>query len=94
MEKRIDSFRPALPESLLREYNFFELYPFDGGGRFIQQEIAGSIDDRAITRNILSGGGRENRFPEIRAVEHDRKILLDQPDVFHRLDGAHCNAGQ
>lgn len=56
MEKRIDSFRPALPESLLREYNFFELYPFDGGGRFIQQEIAGSIDDRAITRNILSGG--------------------------------------
>lgn len=56
MSKRIDTFQPALPEELLMQYNFFELYPFDGGGRFIQQEIAGSVDDRMITEKIISGG--------------------------------------
>ena len=55
MPKRIDAFQPALPEELLMQYNFFELYPFDGGGRFIQQEIVASIDDRMIAEKIISG---------------------------------------
>ena len=59
MPKRIDAFQPALPEELLMQYNFFELYPFDGGGRFIQQEIVASIDDRMIAEKIISGTSDE-----------------------------------
>jgi len=51
--KRIDSFCPALAEKTLMENNFFELYPFDGGGSFIHRGILGSVDDAAITRAIV-----------------------------------------
>ncbi len=51
--KRIDSFRPALAEKSLLENNFFELYPFDGGGSFIHRGILGSVDDTAITRAVV-----------------------------------------
>ena len=37
------------------KHNFFELYPVDGGGTFIQREILGSVDDAAITEAVLNG---------------------------------------
>ena len=37
------------------KHNFFELYPVDGGGTFIQREILGSVDDAAITQAVLNG---------------------------------------
>ncbi|OQA88317.1 MAG: Heparinase II/III-like protein [Lentisphaerae bacterium ADurb.Bin242] len=51
--KRIDSFRPALAEKTLMENNFFELYPFDGGGSFIHHGILGSMEDALISRAIV-----------------------------------------
>ena len=48
-------FKLPVSDALLTKYNFFELYPFDGGGHFIQKEIVGSLDDREITRRILDG---------------------------------------
>lgn len=66
MLKKIDSFIPALPESILLKYNFFELYPLDGGGCFISREILGSTDDREIVRNIMSGALNEyGNFPDL-----------------------------
>ncbi len=53
--KHIDQFTPALPPELLMKHNFFELYPVDGGGTFIQREILGSVDDAAITEAVLNG---------------------------------------
>ncbi len=48
-------FKLPVSDALLAKHNFFELYPFDGGGYFIQKEIVGSLDDREITRRILDG---------------------------------------
>ena len=45
---------PALGDELLKKYQFFELYPLDGGGRFITQELFGTLDDAVITRKILT----------------------------------------
>ena len=46
------SFWP-LDDELLRQYDFFELYPFDGGGHFIQQGILGGGGDRELVRRIV-----------------------------------------
>ncbi len=54
--KRIALFVPPLPERLLLEHNFFELYPFDGGGSFIYHELVGTVDDREAAERILNGG--------------------------------------
>ena len=53
--KHIDQFTPVLSPELLMKHNFFELYPVDGGGTFIQREILGSVDDAAITEAVLNG---------------------------------------
>ncbi|MFH2068915.1 MAG: alginate lyase family protein [Candidatus Omnitrophota bacterium] len=42
-----------LNDRLLREYNFFELYPFDGGGGLIFNEMLGTIKDEEIYRKII-----------------------------------------
>lgn len=52
---RTDDFKLPMSDELLTKFNFFELYPFDGGGNFINAEILGSIDDMQIAKNILNG---------------------------------------
>jgi len=70
---------PALSDSLLKKYNFLELYPPDGGGNFIMRELFGAIDDREIAGMILNSdvmaefGGVEQidfkRFERWRSIE-------------------------
>ena len=50
-----DDFKLPMSTELLTEFNFFELYPFDGGGNFINAEILESVDDQQIAKNILNG---------------------------------------
>ena len=52
---RIKKFSPPMSDELLKEYNFFELYPFDGGGNFIHMEMLGTVDDRQIFEKIKDG---------------------------------------
>jgi heparinase II/III-like protein len=52
---RIGNLNLPMSDKLLAENNFFELYPFDGGGSFINSEIQGSVDDKTIAENILNG---------------------------------------
>ncbi len=78
MSACVDSFIPVLPEPLLNEHNFFELYPFDGGGCFIHRDLVGSVDDAEITRRIVEEdaladfGGVE--AIDFRKFEHWRSI--------------------
>lgn len=60
-------FRLPVSDALLAKHNFFELYPFDGGGYFIQKELVGSLDDREITRRIL--GGALDDFGPLEALD-------------------------
>ena len=60
---RIERFVPPLSGDLLDGNNFFELYPFDGGGSFIQQEIVGSVDDRRIAKAVSEDGALHDSGP-------------------------------
>ncbi|OGV34809.1 MAG: hypothetical protein A2020_09825 [Lentisphaerae bacterium GWF2_45_14] len=63
---KITDFSPPLSDRLLKEYNFFELYPFDGGGNFIHMEILGTVDDREIFEKIKNGALNDfGTLPEI-----------------------------
>ena len=53
-EKKFPCVLP-LSDDLLRKYNFFELYPLDGGGFFITRELFGTLDDAKIAETILNG---------------------------------------
>ena len=55
MDSFVKNFTPALAPELLWKHNFFELYPFDGGGAFINHTILGSVDDRVIAERIING---------------------------------------
>lgn len=56
MERLIDRFTPALGIELFDRFSFFELYPFDGGGSFINREIIGSVNDAEYTAAVVEKG--------------------------------------
>lgn len=56
MERLIDKFTPALNPVFFDRHSFFELYPFDGGGSFINREIIGSVDDAEYTDAVIRKG--------------------------------------
>ncbi|MBR4666540.1 MAG: alginate lyase family protein [Lentisphaeria bacterium] len=68
MMNRLERFRPPVAAELLENNNFFELYPFDGGGSFIQQEIVGSVDDRKIAKAV-SVDGALNDFGPLEKID-------------------------
>lgn len=53
---RIKKLTLPVSDELLRKYNFFELYPFDGGGCFINRDILGTINDDEIFEKIINNG--------------------------------------
>lgn len=70
---RTDDFKPPMSDELLMEFNFFELYPFDGGGNFINAEILGSVDDRKIAESILNGALDDfGSLPELDFAKFER----------------------
>ena len=56
MNRLIDRFTPALSLELFDKYGFFELYPFDGGGSFINREIIGTVNDAEYTAAVVEKG--------------------------------------
>lgn len=60
-------FIPPLSDELLMERDFFSLYPFDGGGRFIHEGITGTIKNSEIFEKITEENalGEFGDFPEI-----------------------------
>ncbi len=48
-------YQPIVAAELWKRRSLLELYPFDGGGGFINRALLGSIDDREIRRKFLSG---------------------------------------
>lgn len=51
-----NQFSPILGDDILNKYNFFQLYPFDGGGNFVNGDILGSADDEEIVKSIIEKG--------------------------------------
>lgn len=67
---KINNFRLPMSDQLLDKFNFFELYPFDGGGNFINAEIVGAIDDATIVKNIFNGALEQ--FGKLPDIDHAR----------------------
>ncbi len=70
---------PLISDHLLNSGNFFDLYPFDGGGCFITHDIVGSITDNGIAKAVLHDGALDewgtlpkldfSRFERWRTIE-------------------------
>ncbi len=56
MSRLIDRFTPPLSLELFDKHGFFELYPFDGGGSFINHEIIGTVNDAGYTAAVVEKG--------------------------------------
>ena len=79
MDRLIDRFTPPLELGFFDSYSFFELYPFDGGGSFINREIIGSVNDSLYTAAVVEKGALDefggyknidfNRFNFWRTIE-------------------------
>lgn len=85
---RIAQFEMPLSAELLENRNFFELYPFDGGGRFIQQETAGSADDCEIVKAILENGALKDFGPspeEIDFLKFERWSSIEKSCWINRM---------
>ncbi|OGV50996.1 MAG: hypothetical protein A2017_14050 [Lentisphaerae bacterium GWF2_44_16] len=67
----IEKFQPPLNDELLKKYNFFELYPFDGGGCFIHREIVGTVDDNEIYERIINQNALSD-FGKLPGLEFDK----------------------
>ncbi|NMA43421.1 MAG: hypothetical protein GX946_08565 [Oligosphaeraceae bacterium] len=79
-------FRPPVADALLEKYNFFELYPFDGGGYFIQKEIVGSLNDREITRRILQGALADfGSLDELDFIKFERWSTIEKSCWINRM---------
>ena len=50
---RVQRYLPALSGTILENSNFFDLYPFDGGGFFVTRSILGTLDDEQIAARIM-----------------------------------------
>ena len=87
MTSRIQDFTPALAPELLLGFNFFELYPFDGGGSFINRAILGSVDDAEITDAIMNRGALDPFGPleEIDFLRFDRWSTIEQSCWINRM---------
>ena len=87
MISRVESFTPVLSAEILDSCNFFELYPFDGGGAFVNRDLLGSVDDRQITEAIMHGGALDvfGSLEEIDFLKFDRWSTIEQACWINRL---------
>ena len=86
-KNRIERFVPPVAAELLESNNFFELYPFDGGGSFIQQEIVGSVDDRRIAKAISADGALNDFGPleKIDFLKYERWSTIEKSCWINRM---------
>ncbi len=76
----IEMFIPPVPREKLLAWNFFDLYPPDGGGCHLFYQLAGSTDDLIIAEAVLEKdilgpfGGVENC--QFRRLEYWRSVEM------------------
>ena len=83
----VESFTPVLSTEILDSCNFFELYPFDGGGAFVNRDLLGTIDDKLITESIMHGGALDafGSLEELDFLKFDRWSTIEQACWINRL---------
>lgn len=87
MTSYVEKFAPVLSAELLDRYNFFELYPFDGGGAFVNRDLLGSVDDEKITDAVIHGGALDAFGPleELDFLKFDRWSTIERSCWINRM---------
>ncbi len=81
-----NDFLPPLSEDMLLKYNFFELYPFDGGGSFIHHKYIRCLNDFEAAENILHGAMIEfGSLPELDFGRFERWSTIEQSCWVNRM---------
>lgn len=84
MHRKYD-FDLPMSNELLMKFDFFELYPFDGGGNFINSEILGGINDLQIADKILNGALDEfGSLPCLDFVKFERWRSVEKSSWINR----------
>lgn len=85
--RRIDRFQTPLKEALLLEHNFFELYPFDGGGYFITQAQLKASGDEAVYRAVLQKNALAEfgTLPALDFTKFERWSTIEKTSWLNRL---------
>ena len=82
----LTKLRPVISNDMLYKYNFFELYPFDGGGSFIHYKFIRSIDDINAAENILAGAMDDfGTLPKIDFNRFERWSSIEQSCWINRM---------
>jgi Heparinase II/III-like protein/Heparinase II/III N-terminus len=84
--KRLQQFEPPIDHQVLLDNDFFKLYPFDGGGSFINAEILGSLDDVEAVRNIMNGALDDfGHLPELDFAKYERWRSIEKSCWINRF---------
>ena len=77
---------PVAPEILLNT-QFFLLYPFDGGGNFIHQDMLGTLDDLEITDRIMHKGALKDfgEYPNLDFRKYERWSTIEKDSWINRI---------
>ena len=81
------NWQPPVNPQLLHDVDFFLLYPFDGGGNFIHQDILGTMDDLKIAENIMHKGALADfgEFPNIDFRKFERWSTIEKDSWINRM---------
>ena len=84
---RNENFIPPLSENLFMKHDFFNLYPFDGGGRFIHENIIGTVRDCEIFEKIIDKDALSEfgDLPEIDFGKFERWITIEKSCWINRF---------
>ena len=86
MIDRNDNLKLPMSDRILEKFNFFELYPFDGGGNFITADIFKTIDDSRIAQDILKGSLEQfGTLPELDFAQFERWRSIEKSAWINRF---------
>ena len=89
----LQDYQPLIPDALWRRHSFLEIYPFDGGGGFINRALLGTVDDREIRRKFLSGELSEIvQYPRMDFRRYERWRSIEQSCWLNRFYLVACLA--
>ncbi|MBR2871957.1 MAG: heparinase II/III family protein [Lentisphaeria bacterium] len=83
----IDDFTLPLSIELFDRYSFFELYPFDGGGSFINREIIGAVDDAEYTKAVTVNNALEmfGTYKEVDFLKFESWRTIERTSWINRM---------
>lgn len=84
---KIKNLKFPVNDELLKSHNFFELYPFDGGGCFVNREMLGTAEDNEIYEKIINENALKDFgcIPKLDFSKFERWISIEKSCWLNRF---------